>query len=328
MRKRLLCGLAAIALLVALTGCKQEAAEEPSPTSGLGVDSENLEHGANSSEEGYRRTVLYYATDDGFIVPVMKMIPWEEGIGKAALGYLQDTDANRASAALMGLQTVIPAGTEFSLRIGNDGEATLDLSGFTAHETAQEERAMVTAIVNTLAEFSSIDSVRITLDGKKVSELPNGTNIKQAMAPFALNAEDGEISASTEGASALTLYFPNQSASLNVPVTRYTEEGATIETAMRALIEGPESDSLRCCFPDGTQLISADLFDGVATVDVSAEFLSAQYIEGLDEAAYTTMYLTANALQPVYELNLLVEGEPYVFSASVSAPMYVNEFTS
>ena len=76
------------------------------------------------------------------------------------------------------------------------------------------------------------------------------------MAPFALNAEDGEISASTEGATALTLYFPNQSASLNVPVTRYVEDGASIETAMRALIEGPQSDALRCCFPEGTELIS------------------------------------------------------------------------
>lgn len=54
------------------------------------------------------------------------MIPWEEGIGKAALGYLMDTDANRASAALMGLKTVIPEGTELSLRIDSEGEATLD----------------------------------------------------------------------------------------------------------------------------------------------------------------------------------------------------------
>lgn len=326
MLKRLLCGIAAIALLVLAAGCKQDAAEEPSVTDEIMEG--DLEQSASSTEEGYRRTVLYYATDDGFIVPVMKMIPWEEGIGKAALSYLTDTEANRASAAMMGLQTVIPEGTALSLRIGSDGEATLDLSGMEAQETVQEERAMVTAIVNTLTEFPTIDSVRITLDGQKVSELPNGTNVKAAMAPFALNAEDGEISASTEGVTALTLYFPNQSASLNVPVTRYVEDGASIETAMRALIEGPQSDALRCCFPEGTELISADLFDGVATVDVSAEFLSAQYTEGLDAAAYTTMYLTANALEPVYELNLMVEGEPYEFSAAVSAPMYVNEFAS
>lgn len=325
MFKRLLCGLAAIVLLASAAGCRQEAVGDPLENK---ADGQNLEHSASSGNEGYRRTVLYYATDDGFVVPVMKMIPWEEGIGKAALGYLMDTDANRASAALMGLKTVIPEGTELSLRIDSEGEATLDFSGFTPHASVEEERTMVTAVVNTLAEFSSIDSVRITLDGQKVSTLPNGTNVKQAMTPFALNTEDGEISAGTEGATALTLYFPNRSASLNVPVTRYTEEGSGIETAMRALIKGPENAALRCCFPEGTELISADLFDGVATVNVSAEFLSAQYTEGLDAAAYTTMYLTANALEPIYELDILVEGEPYEFSAAVSAPLYVNEFAS
>ena len=66
----------------------------------------------------------------------------------------------------------------------------------------------------------------------------------------------------------------------------------------------------------------------MATVNVSAEFLSAQYTEGLDAAAYTTMYLTASALEPIYELNILVEGEPYEFNAAVSAPLYVNEFAS
>ena len=240
MLKRLLCGFAAILLLIGAAGCREKPAEE---TPAGEMDGENLEHNADAGDEGFRRTVLYYATDDGFIVPVMKMIPWEEGIGKAALSYLQDTEVNRASAALMGLQTVIPAGTSLSLRIGNDGEAKLDLAGFTPHDSAEAERAMVTAVVNTLAEFSSIDSVRITLDGRKISALPNGTNVKQAMTPFALNTENGEISASTEGATALTLFFPNHSASLNVPVTRYTEDGATIETAMRAL--GPKM--IRCC---------------------------------------------------------------------------------
>ena len=44
-----------------------------------------------ASEAGMRRTVLYYKDDDGFIVPVMKLIPWEEGIGRAAIGNLVDT---------------------------------------------------------------------------------------------------------------------------------------------------------------------------------------------------------------------------------------------
>ena len=87
MFKRLLCGLTAIALLACAAGCRQEAVGDPLENE---ADGQNLEHSTSSGNEGYRRTVLYYATDDGFVVPVMKMIPWEEGIGKAALGYLMD----------------------------------------------------------------------------------------------------------------------------------------------------------------------------------------------------------------------------------------------
>lgn len=51
------------------------------------------------TDSGYRRTTLYYATEDGFIVPVMKSIPWEEGIGRAALSYLVSGIDNDKSAA-------------------------------------------------------------------------------------------------------------------------------------------------------------------------------------------------------------------------------------
>ena len=285
---------------VVLCGC---AASSPQEEEG------GMEH-AENSEAGLRRTVLYYQSDDGFVVPMMKLIPWEEGIGKAALACLVDTADNRVSAAEMGLNPIIPEGTAFSLRIADDKVATLDLQGLTASPDGETERAMVQAIVNTLAEFPTIDAVTITLNGKEVRELPNGTALKAAMTPFALNAEDGEITASTEGASALTLYFANKTGSLNVPVTRYVQSGGgtTFEAAMAALLEGPRDDALLQCFPEGTALLSADLYDGVARVNLSAEFLSAQYVEGLAQAAYDTMFLTASELEEVYELRVYVEG--------------------
>ncbi len=281
---------------------------------------------AEDSEAGLRRTVLYYQSDDGFVVPVMKLIPWEEGIGKAALSYLVDTPENRLAAEAMGLNTLIPEGTSYTLRISDDKVATLDLMGLTAWQDAATERAMVEAIVNTLSEFPTIDAVTITLNGKSVSELPNGAVLKAAMTPFALNAEDGEITASTEGANALTLYFANRSGSLNVPVTRYVQNGATFEAAMQALLAGPMDEALMNCFPEGTQLLGADIYDGVARVNLSGEFLSAQYTDGLIQTAYDTMYLTANAMQEIYALELTVEGKPCELTESCTAPVYANTF--
>lgn len=139
------------------------------------------------SEAGFRRTVLYYTAEDGFVVPVMKRIPWEEGIGKAALGYLVDTEANRAAAEQMGLEAPVPEGASFTLRIGDEGNAVVDISGLQELPDAAAEQAMVTGIVNTLTEFDSIHTVQVTLDGAKVAALPHGTDISEAFSTLPLN---------------------------------------------------------------------------------------------------------------------------------------------
>ena len=60
-----------LALLTALMMASCKKAEEPAEPEA-------------DTDSGYRRTTLYYATEDGFIVPVMKSIPW-------ATSYLAST---------------------------------------------------------------------------------------------------------------------------------------------------------------------------------------------------------------------------------------------
>lgn len=277
-----------------------------------------------AGEAGMRRTVLYYKDDDGFIVPVMKLIPWEEGIGRAAIGNLVDTAENRAEARSRGLNATIPDGVEYTLRI-RDGVATIDISSLSAFADEASERAMVTSIVNSLAEFPTIDAVTITLNGEKVTKLPCETKLSEAMTPFMLNAEDGDVSASADGMEPMTLYFANNAASLNVPVTRYCA-GHGLAAAVEQLIAGPEDAALMNSFPEGTRLISADIYGGTATVNLSGEFLSAQYTEGMAETAFDTLFLTANAIEDISELNVLVEGKECELTRECTAPVYANTF--
>lgn len=310
------------ALIAALVLCIAACAGEDAAQTAAEISEEGTD-----PYQGFRQTVLYFTTDDGFVVPVTKPIPWEEGIGKAALRCIVDTQENRASADAMGLSLPVPEGTEFTLRIADDATATVDLIGLSACASADEERAMVEAIVNTLTEFPSIDSVKITVNGASDVTLPNGTKLSGAMKTAALNTEEGEITVSTEGASALTLYFPNLSGSLNVPVTRYIEGAVTPERAIAELIAGPKAGALLNCFPEGTQLVSVSIGDGVATVDLSREFLAiTSGTVGLDNAAYETMFLTLDAIGDIARLDVTVEGEPYDFTAETSAPVYINEF--
>ena len=226
-----------------------------------------------------------------------------------------DTEANRAAAEQMGLEAPVPEGASFTLRIGDAGDAVVDITGLQELQDAAAEQAMVTGIVNTLTEFDSIHTVQITLDGAKAAALPHGTDISEAFSTLPLNVEEGTLAVSSGNAHPMTLYFPNAAASLNVPVTRYGLEAPTLSGAVEALLDGPAADGLRG-FPEG-----------IARIDLSGAFAAVENTEGLCAALQEALYLTANEVEPVSGVDIYVEGEPYALhTLQVDAPVYVNEF--
>jgi germination protein M len=93
--------LLCVFIAVVFGGCSRFGGA-PDGTCGNTVE----EHPEDTALAGLRQTTLYYQSDDGMIVPVMKLLPWEEGIGRAALNQLVDTDENRLAATAMGLKTL------------------------------------------------------------------------------------------------------------------------------------------------------------------------------------------------------------------------------
>jgi len=275
------------------------------------------------SDIQYRPTVVYYADANGLLVPVVRRIPWEEGIGKAALNLLTGTDANLSAAASLGLSPTLPKDASFSLSIAEDGTATVSVFGMGDFATAAEEKNAVVSIVNTLTEFASIDRVILLPEGEKKQELPFGTAVGEAIETLALNPESVTVSEGGSGES-LTLFFPNYESTLNVPVTRHIEGEATLERAVEEFVKGPgQIDALRACFPVDTKLLSVTVEGGVAIIDLSAEAEGLREHPLLEKRAMECAALVCREFG-VPAVSFRIEGKDYG-DMPVSAPMYVND---
>lgn len=300
-----------IALLLcavfAFCGCRgKDGGSMPSPCPEL-TDGTYAE--TPSPDSAYRKATVYYLSDDGYIVPTVKQIPWEEGIAKACLSCLISTDANRAAAAKLGLRTVIPSGVELDLNI-EDGAATLNLINLPDLGSAAAERAMLTAIVNTLTEFETISNVTVTVNGQRIEALPHGVKLPNRQGSYVLNVENEDVATSGE-ARAMQLYFPNLAGSMDVPVTRYTSAEVDLYSNIKGLIDGTELKGLRSCFPENTLLLAATIENGIISVNLSDDFKAISQTEGLYPLAERTVLSVAELYGDVSEVKFLVNGEPY-----------------
>ncbi len=109
--------------------------------------------------------------------------------------------------------------------------------------------------------------------------------------------------------SQVTLYFVEAGGTAIREETRAVHaEGSILETAIRALLDGPRTAGLTRVIPKDTTLLGVKMRGTVAEINLSAPF-----DEGADDirllARYTVIY-TACAVSDVNRVQLLVEGQP------------------
>ena len=125
-----------------------------------------------------RETIFYYANDDGHIVPYVMSIPWEEGIARAAVNNLIDSDELRDVLSDSGLNPVLPKGTEILGLTIRDGLAKIDFnSNFLNFSSQKEEENGVNSVIYTLTEFPTIDMVQFMVEGETIETLVFGTDV-------------------------------------------------------------------------------------------------------------------------------------------------------
>lgn len=272
-------------------------------------------------------TVVYYQDNYGYLVPVMCQVPFEDGIAKATLSKMVQSAANDMQAARLGLRTVIPEGVELELDISG-GKARIDLKyeGELEFADAAAESNMVNAIVQALTEFDSVETVEFLFNGQKKEKLPHGTDVSGKFTRGSINPEAESLPTSASASSkALTLYFPGESSSVVVPVTRMVYSDADIETAVLEMTRGPMSDALTSAIPEGCGLIGVEVENGVAKLDFTREFM--QIVNDIDggRLALKALAVTCTQFEGVESVEIYVEGEKWDTGiGELTAPTFAN----
>lgn len=275
-----------------------------------------------------RNTVVYYQDNNGYLVPVMRAVPAEEGIAKATLNMMVQNPYNDMEAARLGLRTVMPEGTEIDLDISDQGVARIDLSKQVYQlPDAEAESNMVSAVVQTLTEFPTVDTVRFLVDGQQVEKLTHGTGISGDFQRGSVNLESASSELSPSEAQKVQLYFPGENGSLIVPVTRMVFGNADINTAVLELAKGPSAASpLDSVLPSGCGLIGVTVNDGVATINFTQEFMSLAEENDGGRQAMKALMLTATQFPGIKKVEIQVEGTPYdPGQSTLSVPTFINE---
>ncbi|MBU5427518.1 GerMN domain-containing protein [Tissierella pigra] len=278
-----------------------------------------------TEEEGIRKTVMYFKDADGYLVPVMKRIPWEEGIAKVTLNNMVDSAELREMLSPTGLLPVIPAGTEIlGMSINEDtGLCKIDFSeNVLNNQSEKDEESFIKGVVYTLTEFPAISEVQILVGGKALPSMTYGGNISQPLARENINL----VGSLEEGRSKVVVYYKgmnNEEYEYFVPVTIPTlAPVANVYSALDLLFDGPPVDiGLFSDIPKDVMLHGVEVKDGTAYVDISYDNMDTASDDTFSDII-KNIGLTLSQFSEIETVELLIDGE----IINTTIPVFANEY--
>lgn len=289
-----------------------------------------------TEEDGMRKTVMYFKDKQGLLVPVMRKIPWEEGIAKLTLRNMVDSPELREIIGSTGLSPIIPAGTEIrGMSINEEtGICKVDFSKEVLnYETEKEEEDLIKGVVYTLTEFPAVREVQILIEGNNLLSLKHGTDLSSSFKRENINLA-GKLD---DEKSKVVVYYKGNNLEEDyeyfVPVTIPTLAPVpNIYTALETLFDGPPSDlGLSSDIPQGTSFHGVDIKEGVAYVDVSFDYDNPPNEDEVFNNMMKNIGLTLGEFDDIEKVELLLDGKSLEeagmdFYINMTIPAFANEY--
>ncbi|MDT8859476.1 GerMN domain-containing protein [Alkalihalobacillus sp. MEB130] len=309
-------------------GLEEDVEEAPDEADG--------EEGAGEeANEEYVQREIYLIDSNGLVVPQTLELPRTESVLKQSLEYL--VDGGPVTELLPnGFRAVLPAGTEVTVNLQEDGIAVADFSNEFKEYDPNQEKQVLEAITWTLTQFENVDSVQINVNGYKQDTMPvGGTPIGETVSRAnGINLETGSVT-DVVNSKGVTLYFLAQNGenTYYVPVTRRVASGQeSLTAAVKELLKGPSNESpLLTDFRHEVALLDEPKYEnGTVTLNFNESLLSQNQATAVSDDVLNMLALTLTEQEGVEKIAVKVNGEANVLSESgnavepVSRPSLVN----
>jgi germination protein M len=317
--------------IVAATGCSLTPVNTSSPSS----PSQGAKQGQQA--ENVMPTTVYVADSHGFVVPMnIKMAETKE-LAKATLEHMVAGSAGDAALAGTGLHNILPEGTQIRGISINNGLAKVDLSKEALnHKTAQDEQAMVDAVVWSMTGLDGVNKVQLLVEGRVQPTLKMGTATSD---PISRNSGiNVQVSSNVtpSNSTKLTLYFQGANAEGNfsylVPVTRIlpkAKDANMVDLTLAELAKGPNTQDLGPVMQPTMKPLKTEMKEKVATLDFGDDFQGAG--DSSKSSLINSIVLSVAANATVDQIKFTINGKAPTagkgmdLSKPVTVPHVINE---
>lgn len=278
------------------------------------VDSNRRDNTSGNAIDEILSITAYYKDEKGTLIPVTRNIKKEEGIAKAAVKSMIDSEVNRESLKVLGLAPVLPKGTEILGINIVDGIAVIDFNNkLLDYKNERDELNIFSGIVYTLTEFKTITGVRILVNGYEIEELKFADNISKTMTRenTLINSDKLNTDNKTMKFDVYLYKFVDDKHEYLLPVSMeyigITEDMLPAQI-VRSLSKEPKVKELYTQMPENVELLDSSITDKVLTLDFSREIKNYGG-NSREEGLIKQLLYTMKQIEGVEKVKILIEGK-------------------